>query len=451
MGKLLFILLGLIPFLAPAQDVDTTSCLHIRGVLVDYATHKPLAGARLSARTKNKLVRVAVSKDSGRFSGTLTCETTALLVERTGYRSQTIPVQLSADVTNKFMTLLIPMVPVDRQRSDTPYLQTEQTDYVQYEHSSSQSVPDSTQSQHNTLMVVDAIGNKPLSATVCFFFTKSGDKRCLGTNTKGWLKVDFRERDIVALEVNATGYQPYAGNLIVDQLDGRSLTHTIRMQRELTLLTVDAPTATRCELSTPTQTILLSTLAGDRGQYTSYDAEARNYELTIYYPRQKVHQSVRLYPGLNYVAASPPRISPVSVPVNSNKEVLRNVIVSGMTASVVRLRPDSIPMIYFEQGSHVLRPDSQQVLEQVVNYMKAHPDYVLQIVGHSDNVGNPEINRTLSQYRASVTATYLTRRGISDRQLTKEGIGSKQPMVRNDTEENRALNRRVSLKFITAQ
>ena len=431
--------------------MDNPSCLVLQGRLINNSTHQPVEGVRLFARTVNGRTNIGTSEGSGRFSVAIPYETTMLLFERVGYRSQQIPVKLPPDVGNRSMTVLIPLVPVDKQDNDTPYLQTEQTNYVQHDRSSSQSMTDSNQLQHNTFVVTDAIGNKPISATVCFFFTKSGDKRCLGTNAKGWFKVDFKERDIIALEVNAAGYQQYAGNLIVDHLDGRSLTHTIRMQRELILLTVDAPTATRCELSTPTQTILLSTLAGDRGQYTSYDAEARNYELTIYYPRQKVHQSVQLHPGLNYVAASPPRVSPVSVPVNSNKEVPRNVIVSGITASAVRLRPDSIPMIYFEQGSHVLRPDSQQVLEQVVNYMKAHPDYVLQIVGHSDNVGNPEINRTLSQYRASVTATYLTRRGISDRQLTKEGIGSKQPMVLNDTEENRALNRRVSLKFITAQ
>ena len=451
MGKLLIIWLGIVPFLAQAQDVDTTSCLHVRGVLVDYATQKPLEAARLSARTANGLVRVAVSKDSGNFLGVIPCETATLLVERTGYRSQTIPIQLPTNLTDKSITVLIPLMPVDKQGSDTPYLQTEQTDYIQYDRSSSQSMTDSNQLQHNTFMVTDAIGNKPLSATVCFFFTKSGDKRCLGTNTKGWFKFDFKERDIVALEVSATGYQQYAGNLIVDQLDGRSLTHTIRMQRELTLLTVDAPTATRCELSTSTKTVILTTLPGNRNQYTSYDAEAKNYELTVYYPSQRIRQSVQLHSGLNYVGVLPPRTNPVVVQSNSSKVVTRNTVVSGITANSVLLQPDSIPMIYFEQGSYMLRPDSQQVLEQVVSYMKAHPDYILQIVGHSDNVGNLEINRTLSQYRASATAAYLTRRGVSDRQLTKEGIGSKQPMVRNDTEENKALNRRVSLKFTPAK
>lgn len=348
------------------------------------------------------------------------------------------------------MTVLIPLVPVDKQGSDTPYLQTEQTSYVQYDRSSSQSRTDSNQLQHNTFVVTDAIGKNPLSATVCFFFTKSGNKRCLGTNAKGRLKFDFKERDIVALEVNATGYQQYAGNLIIDQLNGRSLTHSIQMQRELTLLTVDAPTATRCELSTPLKTILLTTLPGNSNQYTSYNVEAKSYELMVYYPHQKTRQSVRLHSGLNYILVTPPRASPVVV-LGNGKVVTRNTIASGVTANPVLLRPDSIPMIYFEQGSYVLRPDSQQVLDQVVRYMKAHPDFILQIVGHSDNVGNPEINRTLSQYRASATAAYLTRRGISDKQLTKEGIGSKQPMVRNDTEENKALNRRVSLKFTMAQ
>jgi outer membrane protein OmpA-like peptidoglycan-associated protein len=83
--------------------------------------------------------------------------------------------------------------------------------------------------------------------------------------------------------------------------------------------------------------------------------------------------------------------------------------------------------------------------------MKVHRSYTLQITGHTDNVGNPQINHTLSVYRAQATARFLTNQGILDSLLTKDGIGSRQPIAPNDTETTRALNRRVSLKLITAQ
>nr|WP_262924058.1 OmpA family protein [Spirosoma liriopis] len=108
-------------------------------------------------------------------------------------------------------------------------------------------------------------------------------------------------------------------------------------------------------------------------------------------------------------------------------------------------------MIYFEQSSYQLRPDSQNVLTQVVDYLKTHPTYSLQITGHTDNVGDPQLNQTLSVYRARATANFLTKHGISEDRLTKEGIGSSQPLAPNTTEANRVINRRVSLKLITAQ
>lgn len=154
--------------------MDNSACLVVQGMLIDNSTHQPLKGVRLFARTVNGRSSLGTSEGSGRFSVDIPCEATMLLIERIGYRSQQIPVKLPLGVTHRFMTVLIPMVPVDKQRSDTPYLQTEQTNYVQHDRSSSQSMTDSNQLQHNTFVVTDAIGNNPISATVCFFFTKSG-------------------------------------------------------------------------------------------------------------------------------------------------------------------------------------------------------------------------------------------------------------------------------------
>ncbi|GAB3884879.1 OmpA family protein [Spirosoma agri] len=447
----LTLLFSVFPLLTYAQQVDTSACLQIQGSVIDYATHQPLTAARLVAQTATGRVPIGSSGESGRFSGALPCGTTALLISRTDYRNQIIPVQLPNELPEKPIGILIPLVPVDKQNKNTPYLQTEQTSYVQSDRASDgRSVPDSTQRQHNTFVVTDATQSTPLPALVCFFFTKTGIRNCLNTNQEGQFQIDFDQRDIVALEVTAVGYQPYAGNMLVEQLDGRLLKHTIKLQRELTLLTVDAPGASQCELRSKTQTIALTPLSGYAGQYVTYDPTPEPVELIISYQTKKVTRTIDLHAGLNFLTVTQPLNNlPVIPPILG--AAAAKTVVADISVGPASFKPDSIPMIYFEQSSYRLRPDSQEVLTQVVRYLNAHPTDSLQITGHTDNVGDPRLNQALSENRARVTATFLTDRGIPESRLTKAGIGSSQPIVPNTTEANRVINRRVSLKLITAQ
>ncbi|QJW90788.1 OmpA family protein [Spirosoma taeanense] len=447
MIRFLTIWLSVISLLAQGQQVDS-SCFRLQGRLIDLATHQPLNAAQLVAKTLNGRQKISTSSQSGTFSAALPCGTTDLYIERIGYRSHTIPIRLFPSQQNMPVTVLIPLIPVDRQNQDKPYLQTEQTSYVQTDSITDQSVRDNNRVQHNTFLITDAIQGKPLSATVCLFYTKTGEKRCLGTNAQGWLQRDFDQKDIIALEIRSIGYQPYDGNLIVEQLNGQFLRHEIRLQRELTLFSVNAPEATRCELRTKAKTVALVAMTGYPHQYVAYDLSPGPYELVVNYGVQVIRQPVHLNTGLNYMSVDQPSMNPVSTPAPVSPSV--PVAVKATVEPLMTL-PDSLPMIYFEQGSYQLRPDSQDVLRQIAQYMKSHPAYTLQITGHTDNVGNPQINQTLSIYRALVTARFLANLGVAENLLTKDGIGSRQPIAPNDTEDNRALNRRVSLKLRTAQ
>ena len=426
-------------------------CIQIKGRVFDYATHKPIAMAKLVAQTANGSVPVAISRDSGEFSGIIPCGTTALLIKRADYRNQSISIQLPKNIGMKTIVSLIPLIPVDKQNIDTPYLQTEQTNYVQADgYTTNQSASDNNRIQHDKFLVTDAIQKRPLSATICFFFTKSGKKQCLETNSEGWFQTDFKQKDIIALEVNAEGYLPYAGNMLIEQLDGRSLVHEIKLQRELTLYTVDAPNATKCELRSKTNVIKLTRVRGYKDQYVAYDLVPGSFELIVSYQTQKVKQTIQLHSGLNFITVPQPRTG--SLVETASIEAPSYRIASGEAITKTPLNlPDSIPMIYFEQGSYELRSDSQGVLRQVVEYLKVHPTNILMITGHTDNVGNPQVNQTLSMYRARATANFLVRYGITENRLIKDGIGSSQPLMPNTTETNRVLNRRVSLKLITTK
>ncbi|AQG79178.1 OmpA family protein [Spirosoma montaniterrae] len=77
--------------------------------------------------------------------------------------------------------------------------------------------------------------------------------------------------------------------------------------------------------------------------------------------------------------------------------------------------------------------------------MKANLPWHIHVAGHTDNGGNSRLNLALSEHRAKVVATYLTRRGIAEERITTEGFGSKQPIGNNMTESERSNNRRVEI------
>jgi outer membrane protein OmpA-like peptidoglycan-associated protein len=70
---------------------------------------------------------------------------------------------------------------------------------------------------------------------------------------------------------------------------------------------------------------------------------------------------------------------------------------------------------------------------------------VVEIQGHTDNVGSSQYNRKLSENRARAVKNYLIKKGISDQRLIAVGFGFSRPKTTNTTEAGRTLNRRVEL------
>jgi cytochrome c oxidase subunit II len=104
--------------------------------------------------------------------------------------------------------------------------------------------------------------------------------------------------------------------------------------------------------------------------------------------------------------------------------------------------------VNFETGSAVLTADSRYELDNVVTALGAYPSVSVELGGHTDNVGDPVANRTLSAQRAAAVSAYLTSRGIGANRLRTVGYGDSKPLGDNDTPENRAKNRRTELKIL---
>ncbi len=102
--------------------------------------------------------------------------------------------------------------------------------------------------------------------------------------------------------------------------------------------------------------------------------------------------------------------------------------------------------IYFNTGSAVLLPESQPALRNIAQAVLQSKQPVLDIEGHTDNVGTAQLNQELSQKRAqAVRQALVAQLGVPPGKLTATGFGLTHPVESNDTVEGRARNRRVEL------
>jgi outer membrane protein OmpA-like peptidoglycan-associated protein len=102
--------------------------------------------------------------------------------------------------------------------------------------------------------------------------------------------------------------------------------------------------------------------------------------------------------------------------------------------------------IYFDTNKATLKSESDATLEEVQKLLKDDPNLKLLVVGHTDNVGEFEFNRDLSNRRAASVVEALTSRfGISKQRLFPFGSSFASPAAPNTTEDGRAKNRRVEL------
>ena len=87
---------------------------------------------------------------------------------------------------------------------------------------------------------------------------------------------------------------------------------------------------------------------------------------------------------------------------------------------------------------------SQSVLNQVLGILQTTPSLTkLRIEGHTDNTGNAADNQKLSEARAGSVEAWLTAKGVAAARLSPTGCAARDPLVKNDTPEHRAQNRRT--------
>ena len=112
--------------------------------------------------------------------------------------------------------------------------------------------------------------------------------------------------------------------------------------------------------------------------------------------------------------------------------------------------PDGSKMgVYFETNKFNISANSRLALDKLQKIFAEYPETNILIEGHTDDVGTNEYNMSLSQRRADAVGDYLRAAGVAGSRLIVKWYGESQPKVENNSDANRALNRRVQF-VITA-
>lgn len=434
------------------SQAEAQNCLKLTGTIQDLTTRQPVA-ANLYVQTPSGQIDAGRSNENGQFSVEISCQATALLIANANYRAQRLLLTPSFTAsTQDPIQVTIPLIPVNFQQVSVRSLKSEEFSLL-----SPKANP--TSKQRSLFFMSDVYTKAPVRARTCFHYITADWTNCLDPDVEGRFELAFAEKDELTVEVKSPGFDFYQGILTIEANGGR-LRHDYQLYRDLVALSVKVVTATgapttenfRCELRPVTAGAPNVSMTVNRNWQSSYLLFPQVYRLILTdQSRQIRHQEeLTLREGLNYKtitlkqAPAAPTVASTSAPA---KPVENSVVMDIPGVAALHL-PDSIPPIYFQQSSYELRPESEQVLRAVAAYLKKNLNVQVRVMGHTDNVGDPAKNITLSQYRAMVTATFLRRLDIADERMNTIGYGSRFPLAPNDSEENKAKNRRVTLKLI---
>jgi outer membrane protein OmpA-like peptidoglycan-associated protein len=110
----------------------------------------------------------------------------------------------------------------------------------------------------------------------------------------------------------------------------------------------------------------------------------------------------------------------------------------------------SLSGILFDVGKATLKPASQLSVAKLAGILMVFPNMNLSIEGYTDSTGSADLNMRLSMDRARAVYEFLMTQGISNNRMKYQGFGPENPVAPNDTEANRARNRRVEVVLTQA-
>lgn len=146
--------------------------------------------------------------------------------------------------------------------------------------------------------------------------------------------------------------------------------------------------------------------------------------------------------GTYILSANAQGYMPLSTEVTFEQDTLRlymSAIKKGIRVKIDRL--------YFALNETAILPQSEEALNNLAHFLMENAQVSIRIIGHTDAIGSDEANMTLSIGRAKAVRDELVKKGVSPARIEYDGRGESEPVATNETEEGRALNRRVEFEI----
>ncbi|MBV8811162.1 MAG: OmpA family protein [Acidobacteriaceae bacterium] len=130
--------------------------------------------------------------------------------------------------------------------------------------------------------------------------------------------------------------------------------------------------------------------------------------------------------------------------LNQMQQALNHVVETKRTPNgMVMVLPDST--FKFDFDSADLKPRNRELLSRIAGILLASKGFGLSVYGYTDDIGTKQYNQKLSEHRAESVRDYLVQAGIEPSLVDAKGFGKTNPRVEGETEQARAINRRVEI------
>lgn len=130
------------------------------------------------------------------------------------------------------------------------------------------------------------------------------------------------------------------------------------------------------------------------------------------------------------------------------KKDYQPITVSIPLSSITNDIPVVLRNVFFDTNKFNLKDESKTELNKLVEFLTKNPTLKIELSGHTDNVGDKKSNQMLSENRANSVSEYLATNGIARERLTHKGYGDSKPVIENDSDEHRQMNRRTEFKVV---
>lgn len=317
------------------------------------------------------------------------------------------------------------------------------------------------QTQTIAFIAQDAFTQKPIAARFRLNSAETNTSATVTTAENPQFGTELKLKQPYLLEVESNGYEKYAAPITLDRKEAEPIKPRIvllnPLEYEVTFAILDASTmkpidpasfkvaeaVKNLDLQSAGNSRKVSLMPGKKYEVRVGQPGYEVFERTLTFDKptdpKDLLKSILLSPvkAVETAAAAAPAV-PKPVPAAVAAKVDETVFENLKVGEAVRL-----DNVYFDQSSYILRTESYPQLDKLVKTLKVNPKLKIEIGGHTDNVGDARLNQFLSENRAKVISSYLANKGIPDTRLIWKGYGQSKPVAANDSEENKAQNRRV--------